>query len=233
VAARPRLTRPDLILAGLGLLTFALIPIRINTIYSGLPAHPLFLHVPVILIPVVAIAGLVLAVWPRFFVRHGGWIGALTVIALGATNLTMGAGQQLRNDLHLAAGPAGGFGPSELVSRHAHAADMLRLLLIAFTAVFIVGLALYRTDSLAELRGSAGVLVRVALAGLAIACAYFVFHTGDLGAKAVWQGRTGRAGFGGPSFPTPGGGSGGVGIPGPSGGGSGSGGAGLPSPGSG
>jgi len=33
------------------------------------------------------------------------------------------------------------------------------------------------------------VLLRVALAVLAIACAYFVFHTGDLGAKAVWQGR--------------------------------------------
>jgi len=43
------------------------------------------------------------------------------------------------------------------------------------------------------------VLLRVALAALAVVCAYFVFHTGDLGAKAVWQGRlSGGGGFGGP-----------------------------------
>ncbi|HTX09063.1 MAG TPA: hypothetical protein VME22_10660 [Solirubrobacteraceae bacterium] len=42
-------------------------------------------------------------------------------------------------------------------------------------------------------------LLRVALAALAVVCAYFVFHTGDLGAKAVWQGRlSGGGGFGGP-----------------------------------
>jgi len=41
------------------------------------------------------------------------------------------------------------------------------------------------------------VLLRAALAVLAIACAYFVFHTGDLGAKAVWQGRLHGGGPGG------------------------------------
>jgi hypothetical protein len=34
---------------------------------------------------------------------------------------------------------------------------------------------------------------------LAALCLYFVFHTGDLGAKAVWQGRVHTGGgFGGP-----------------------------------
>ena len=32
-------------------------------------------------------------------------------------------------------------------------------------------------------------LARGAMAVLAVLCLYFVFHTGDLGAKAVWQGR--------------------------------------------
>ena len=32
---------------------------------------------------------------------------------------------------------------------------------------------------------------------LAVLCLYFVFHTGDLGAKAVWQGRIHGGGFGG------------------------------------
>ena len=62
---------PVLVLGVLGLLTFALIPIRINTIYSGLPAHPLFLHVPVILIPVVGVAALALVARPAWWAAQG------------------------------------------------------------------------------------------------------------------------------------------------------------------
>ena len=221
--------RAELVLAALALLTFALIPLHINTIYSGLPAHPLFLHVPVILIPVVALGALALVARPRWFTRHGVWIGALTVIALGATNLTIGAGEELRSDLHLGGGAAsfgGASGPSALIARHAHAASILRLLLIAFTAVLLIALAMYRTSDgssigigfldsvLSRTRGLTS-LLRPVLAVLALACLYFVFHTGDLGAKAVWQGRLGGGGgFGGgrPGFGFPG--SGGVGVPG-------------------
>ena len=180
-------------LAGLAILSLALIPVHITTIYSGLPAHPLFLHVPVILIPLAAIWALVLAVWPRWFVTSGVWLGAVTVVALAGTFLTVGAGDALRNALHL----NGDFGPAVLIARHAHAADTLRLLMIAFTAIVIVALLAHRVDAAAGAR----VFLRVLLGALAIACAYFVFHTGDLGAKAVWQGRLqggGGPGGGGP-----------------------------------
>jgi hypothetical protein len=123
--AKARAVNPEWALAVLALLTFALIPIQINTIYSGLPAHPLFLHVPVILIPVAAIGALVLVAWPRLFARHGLWIGLVAVVALGATNLTIGAGHALRNDLNLQ-------GPG-IVAQHASAADRLRAVLILFT----------------------------------------------------------------------------------------------------
>ena len=218
-ASRPA-PRPELMLAVLGLLTFALIPVRINTIYSGLPAHPLLLHVPVILIPVATVMALVLAARPRWFAANGVWVGLVTVIALGATNLTMGAGKALRADLHLS---GGGFGPADLVARHSHAASILRLLLIAFTAVMIVSVAVFRTSDrritgigafdspLVAIRSTVplAAALRVLLVVLALACGYFVFHTGDLGAKAVWQGRLagggGRPGFlpggGGPSSP--------------------------------
>ena len=74
-AAAPARTRPSpvLVLGILGVLTFALIPIKINTIYSGLPAHPLFLHVPVILIPVAALAALALAARPSWWTRPSRW----------------------------------------------------------------------------------------------------------------------------------------------------------------
>jgi hypothetical protein len=220
-AARPR-PSAVLVLGVLALLTFALIPIQISTIYSGLPAHPLFLHVPVILIPVATIAAVVLAARPAWLDRHGVWVTAVAVVALGATNLTMGAGKALRNDLGLGpGGRVGGFGglgfgggPEVLIARHEHAADILRILLILFTALLIVVLAVYRADTgitpldgiLTRVRSLAGatLMLRVGLVVLALASLYFVFHTGDLGAKAVWQGRLhpappsfGGGGFGG------------------------------------
>ena len=202
---------PVLVLGILGVLTFALIPIKINTIYGGLPAHPLFLHVPVILIPVAGIAALALAARPSWWVRHGVWVTLVAVVALGALNLTMGAGKALRDDLGL---PLGGFGgaagvggDSLLIARHEHAADLLRIFTIFFTALLIISLAVYRAESgipgldgvLARLRDTAAatLLLRAGLAVLAVLCLYFVFHTGDLGAKAVWQGRIHGGGFGG------------------------------------
>jgi hypothetical protein len=206
-APRPR-PSPVLVLGILGVLTFALIPIKINTIYSGLPAHPLFLHVPVILIPVAGLAALALAARPSWWVRHGVWVTFVAVVALGALNLTMGAGKALKQDLGIPIAGFGGLpglgGTSSLIARHEHAADMLRIFMILFTAVLIVSLALFREDGgapvtgigfvdglVVRLRSMAAVLVlaRVAMAVLAVLCLYFVFHTGDLGAKAVWQGR--------------------------------------------
>jgi hypothetical protein len=45
--------------------------IRITTVYSGLPAHPLFVHVPVILIPAAVIAALVFMARPDWLGRYG------------------------------------------------------------------------------------------------------------------------------------------------------------------
>jgi hypothetical protein len=214
-----------LILGVLGILTFALIPIRINTIYSGLPAHPLFLHVPVILIPVVGAAVLVLAARPGLFGRHGVWITFVAVVALGSLNLTMGAGKALRSDLGVPlAGFGGAGGQVSLIARHEHAADLLRIFTILLTGVLIVSLALFRDEDggrpvvgigfvdalVARLRSVRALLVlaRVAMAVLAVLCLYFVFRTGDLGAKAAWQGRVHTGG----GFIAPPGG-GGVGSP--------------------
>ena len=202
---------PELGLGVLAVFSFLLIPIHVNTIYSGLPAHPLFLHIPVILIPVAVIGALVLVARPRWWDPHGLWLGLIAVIALGSLNLTMGAGDALRGDVGLGGG--GGFGPAELIARHAHAASILRVLTILFTAVFLVTVSLYRLRDghSSGIRGVDRILnaarsidpsmvaVRALTAVLALGCLYFVYHTGDLGAKAVWQGRLGHGGGGGGS----------------------------------
>jgi len=216
VASPPRGWLSIQVLLGIaGVLTFFVVPIHINTVYEGLPAHPLFVHVPVILIPTVALGGLILVAKPDWFERHSAWLCALTVFALGALNLTMGAGDALRGDLGL----YGNNTVANLISRHAAAAGKLRVFMIFFTAAFIVAVALERhargkstgigwIDSLVGwvhslVRGLKP--VRIVMGLLALGCLYFVFLTGDLGARAVWAGRLPSSPGAQARFPSPGG----------------------------
>jgi hypothetical protein len=192
--------RPELVLTVLAVLSLALIPVHITTIYSGLPAHPLFLHVPVILIPVATIGALVFSARPQWFERWGVALATVAVIALAGLGLTEGAGSALQSALGIGGG---------IISQHIHAAHILRLVYIAFTALFLVTLYAYRNGAPDAARNG----LRFGLCLLAGASLYYVWRTGDLGAKAVWQNRLGRhGGFPGGGFP-------GGGFPGPPGGG--------------
>lgn len=206
--ARPRWELP--ILGILAVLTFAVIPIGLTTIYGGLPAHPLFLHVPVVFIPLAAIGALVLVARPRWLAgTAGAWVGLAAVIALGSLNLTMSAGDKLRAALGL----QGDAGAAHLVSEHAAAAGVLRVLTIAFVAIYLIAFAVAATGagersgvelgdrifaSIRSVRG-AEMALRVLVALLALGSLFYVYRVGDLGAKAVWYARLhgGRFGSGG------------------------------------
>jgi hypothetical protein len=81
-------------LAGPGiafLACFALVPLEIDQIF-GLPAHPLFLHVPVIFPPILAVVSILFALRARARQQHGLLWAAFAVVALAATVLAAGAG---------------------------------------------------------------------------------------------------------------------------------------------
>jgi hypothetical protein len=63
--------RAEFVLTALAFLAIITLPIRITTIYGGLPAHPLFVHVPVILIPSTIVAAIVFMIKPEWFLRYG------------------------------------------------------------------------------------------------------------------------------------------------------------------
>ena len=201
VTAPPRRLPLPAILLALWALCLVLLPFRIGTIYSGLPAHPLFLHVPVIFIPLTGLAALVAAVRPRFLERYGVALAVVTIATLAGTILTADAGSALRRELRGGGGFGGaGFGPgggeASLIARHASAGHMLEYLTIVF-ALAVIG-------SVVLLRRREGAALRIVSALLGIACIFFVVKTGDLGAKAVWNGRLGGnnpsqgTGFGSP-----------------------------------
>ena len=192
----------------LALLGFLTLGIRITTIYSGLPAHPLFVHVPVILIPTTIVAAIVFMFRPVWLSRYGIALAVVSIVAMSSSFLTMESGAALRSALGLQGEAA------RLISEHSHAAHILAIVYVLFTATLIVTFAARRisggmptglgiVDSLLTPKPVFAGL-RVVLVLLAIGAGYMCFRTGDLGAKAVWQGRlqASHRGFpGGPGGP--------------------------------
>jgi hypothetical protein len=208
--------RAEFVLTLLAFVGFLTLPIRITTVYGGLPAHPLFIHVPVILIPTTIVAAIVFVVKPRWLTRYGIALALVSIVAMGSIFLAMQAGAALRGELNLQGEAA------KLISEHSHAAHILAIVYVLFTATLILTFAAQRisggmptglgiVDSLLSAKPMLTAL-RVLLVLLSIVAGYMCFRTGDLGAKAVWQGRL-QAAHGG----FPGGGPGGSRLFGPSG----------------
>jgi uncharacterized membrane protein len=201
--------RAEFVLTALAFLGFITLPIRITTIYSGLPAHPLFVHVPVVLIPTTIVAAIVFMVKREWFSHYGIALAVVSIIAMSSIFLTMRSGASLRAALHLQGQAA------KLISEHSHAAHILAIVYVVFTATLIVTFAAQRISG--GMPTGLGIVDRllsprpvftalsVVLVLLSIGAGYMTFRTGDLGAKAVWEGRL-QAGHHG--FP------GGLGIPG-------------------
>jgi hypothetical protein len=197
IAAPPRAgvdwRRAEFVLTLLALLGFLTLPIRIKTIYGGLPAHPLFIHVPVILIPTTIVAAIVFVVKPQWLTRYGIALALVSIVAMSSIFLAMQAGAALRGALNLQGQSA------KLISEHSQAAHILAIVYVLFTATLIVTFAAQRISGgmptglgiVDELLSAKPIVtaLRVVLVVLALVAGYMCFRTGDLGAKAVWQGR--------------------------------------------
>jgi hypothetical protein len=185
--------RAEFVLTLLAFLGFLALPIRITTVYSNLPAHPLFVHVPVILVPTTVLAAIVFTVKPEWFARYGIALAVVSIGAMSSLFLTLQAGAALRAVLNLHGQAA------RLISQHAQAAHILAIVYVLFTATLIVTFAAQRISG--GMPTGLGMVdrplspkpifaaLRVMLVLLSLGAGYMTFRTGDLGAKAVWQGR--------------------------------------------
>ncbi len=185
--------RAEFILTGLAFLGFLTIGIRITRIYANLPAHPLFVHVPVVLIPVSVLGALICAAQPRWLERYGIPLSLCAIAAMSSIFPAMQAGAALRVVLHLVGHRA------QLIAQHEQAAHILAVVFTLFTATVILTFSAHRISGgmptglkLADdILGSQLIYtsLRIALVLLALVSAYYVFRVGDLGARAVWAGR--------------------------------------------
>ncbi len=185
--------RAEFVLTLLAFLGFLSLPIRIKTIYSDLPAHPLFVHVPVILIPVSVLGALAIVARPKWVDRYGILLCLCAIVGMSSIFLAMQAGAALSGALHLTGNAA------HLISEHSRDAHILAIVFVVFTAVLILTFAAHRisggsptglgiADSLLGSKTSY-LALRAGLVVLALVSAFLVYKVGDLGAKAVWDGR--------------------------------------------
>lgn len=174
---------------------------------GGLPLHPLLIHAAVVFVPLLAISAVAYAVVPGL--RRLLWwaVGLLALAGAGSTVLARFSGVAFRQRLlrkHLLTPE---FTPK--VDAHQHYGTVTMWVTIALAVVSLVliwavprrsrstsGVAGSGTggsgtgDSGAGGSGGGGAAIQVVFAvvviGLAVASIYYVYRTGDSGARMVW-----------------------------------------------
>ena len=177
VSARATRRPPwETIVAVAAVVSLVLWPVEIHRAF-GLPAHPLFIHVPVVFVPILGLA--VLAVMFNFgwFQRFGVLIAAFSVVTLAATLLAVGAGEAFREE-RLQDFPDMVNDPT--LHDHADAGITVRLAMVILTAL-LVGLLFAK-----RLPNAARIVLRVLAVLFALTAMFFVIRTGHLGAKLAW-----------------------------------------------
>ena len=150
----------------------------------GLPAHPLFVHVPIVLIPLALILA-ILAIYKKF--RRELLIATASMALIGAVFLSLGtsAGESLQHDLP----------KSEAIHEHAELGEQSQGPTIAFAILAVGAVAageairrniVYKNKSLPKWIAPA--LFALTLVG-GVVSTITVSQAGHSGAKAVWDSR--------------------------------------------
>lgn len=160
--------------------------------FAGLPAHPLFVHIPVVLIPLAGIIAIVFAFKPAWLDRFGWGLVAISGVGMIGAILAAGSGEALEEMIR-----DNGEEISSTLREHAELGESARMISIIFfvivTAIVLVRYLARRNvgtgNPVMKFAGSkvgASVLA-VALVISAGAATYSVAATGHNGAKAVWE----------------------------------------------
>lgn len=175
-----------ILLLGGFLLCLALAGVEVGQ-FAGLPAHPLLLHVPVVLIPILSAATIAAMARPDWRRRYGPALGLLALVALAFTILTAGAGEAFRESRPEFASAA--------LNEHAELGDQLKAVMVLFAGALVALLAadgLRGSGRLARLaaqlrRPRIEVLARAGIALLAAVALVWVVRTGHEGAEVAWK----------------------------------------------
>ena len=146
----------------------------------GTPAHPLLVHIPVVLLPLLAIAAIVMAVKPALRPRMVWALAGSTLVTAALTFWATRSGIRLRRALQPAIGSK--------ANRHMELGNQTALL----ATIFFVGAALIVVMERRILPRMASKRPAIALASLValigVVTAVWAIRTGHEGARITWIG---------------------------------------------
>lgn len=139
----------------------------------GLPVHPLVVHSAVVLVPLVAIAGLAMSYIPSFSRRYGKAVLILAVIAQLALFASKLSGESFEERL------------GREVERHAELGEIAPF---TFIPLLILLYLRWRLDREGATTGSPSIrrLISILLVISALLALVYIFLTGHSGADSVW-----------------------------------------------
>ena len=166
-----------------------------NSIF-GIPAHPLFVHIPVVLIPLAAVGVIMMVFRPSWWERYK-W-ATLTIAGVGMVGaiIAAGTGEELEEAVEDTA-------PRQLLRAHAEAGEVSRTVSIVFFAVLVAAIVVLpwwmKRRANATSAGVVGAttdgsspkwlrsVVSVVLVATALGASWTVYDAGHTGAKSVWS----------------------------------------------
>jgi uncharacterized membrane protein len=143
---------------------------------NGLPAHALLVHLVVVLLPLTAVAAIVVSAWPAaqrkltFLVPLGAVVGA------AAVPITTRAGEDLARKI----------GNPPFIERHINFGGMVLPWAVALAVTTLVQWLYLRRDGVTTVPR---LVLAVLVVASALGTATIVVLTGDSGAQAVWGNR--------------------------------------------
>ncbi len=150
-------------------------------VVNGLPAHALWLHLVVVLVPLTAVLEIVCGLWPA--ARRGQllWLTLLMAVAtMVITPITANAGEWLY-DLRKK--------PSPLLQEHAERGSTMVYFAAALLVVAIGLVALRFIERRSDKRRVVThVVVAIVVFAVSVSSMVQVYRTGDAGAQSVWGG---------------------------------------------
>jgi amino acid transporter len=154
-------------------------------VINGLPAHALWLHLVVVLVPLTALLEILCGLWPA--ARRGPLVWLTLVLATAAmvlTPITINAGQWLY-DLRTK--------PSPILREHAERGSTMVYFAAALLAVAIGLVVLRLIERRPESRRMATrIVIGIIVLAVGISSMIQVYRAGDEGAQSVWGGEIAR-----------------------------------------
>lgn len=141
---------------------------------NGLPAHPLLVHLVVVLLPLAAIGGILVSLWPAAQRKLTFLVPLAAVVGAVAVPFTTHAGKDLEKRLGHT---------SEAILTHQHYGQQVLWWAVALAVTTVVQYVVIRTTRGRRiLRWGIAAAVVVSAVGTIV----IVVLTGDSGARAVW-----------------------------------------------